>query len=92
MLHGVGAYKWSDGKMYKGQYQNDKKEGFGVYHLSDGRRYEGWWRNGKQHGLGIMYNQRPTMDEPKSKRGLWEEGKRIKWLDGTIEMKLIECD
>ena len=32
------------------------------------------------------------MDEPRCKKGLWEEGRRSKWLDSTIELKLIECD
>ena len=34
------------------------------------------WANGKQHGEGKFYNAKG-----KSKRGLWEDGERIKWLD-----------
>lgn len=30
-MHGKGTYKWLDGRMYHGEYANDKKHGFGVY-------------------------------------------------------------
>ena len=37
MMHGQGTYKWQDGRMYHGAYENDKKNGFGVYVWADGR-------------------------------------------------------
>ena len=36
-MHGEGTYKWPDGRMYKGSYLNDKKDGFGVYSYPDKR-------------------------------------------------------
>ena len=48
----IGVYKWKDGKVYIGEYLDDKKHGFGIYKMQDGRTYEGWWNEGKQHGLG----------------------------------------
>jgi hypothetical protein len=94
MLHGLGYYQWSDGKYYKGEYFNDKKQGFGVYVLQDGRTYEGWWLEGKQHGLGkfvfkdgrliIKYLSDVFIAKSgamKTKKGLWEDGQRIMWLD-----------
>lgn len=47
MMHGVGTYKWSDGRVYHGSYVNDKKNGYGVYMWSDGRTYLGQWIDGK---------------------------------------------
>lgn len=47
MMHGEGTYKWLDGRMYHGQYTNDKKNGFGVYVWADGRAYIGNWTEGK---------------------------------------------
>jgi hypothetical protein len=43
MMHGKGTYKWQDGRMYHGEYSNDKKNGFGVYVWVDGRAYLGKW-------------------------------------------------
>jgi hypothetical protein len=42
----------------------------------DGRRYEGMWENNKQHGEGKYYEPDGVM-----RRGLWEDGKRVKWVD-----------
>jgi hypothetical protein len=47
MMHGVGTYKWLDGRMYHGSYKHDKKNGFGVYVWADGRGYIGNWADGK---------------------------------------------
>ena len=30
-MHGQGIYKWADGRVYEGDYLNDKKHGYGVY-------------------------------------------------------------
>ena len=46
-MHGKGTYKWLDGRMYHGEYQNDKKNGRGVYLWADGRAYVGNWIDGK---------------------------------------------
>ena len=46
-MHGKGTYTWSDGRKYKGDYVNDKKEGLGTYTWADGRKYQGLWLNGK---------------------------------------------
>ena len=90
MLHGIGVYRWSDGKVYRGEYRNDKKEGFGIYSLHDGRQYEGWWLDGKQHGLGTMLYVDSKTGNIKAKRGLWEDGKRIRWLDSENSRGQIE--
>jgi hypothetical protein len=46
MMHGKGTYKWLDGRVYHGEYSNDKKHGFGVYIWADGRAYMGKWADG----------------------------------------------
>lgn len=43
---------------------------------ADGRMYEGHWFNGKQHGEGFYTNK-----DKVRKKGYWEEGNRIKWVD-----------
>ena len=76
-MEGYGFYRWADGRTYRGEYNEDKKNGFGLYEWSDGRKYSGYWLNGKQHGLGIYV----VPEQESVKYGLWEEGKRIKWFD-----------
>ena len=53
-MHGYGVLTWPDGKFYKGNYQNDKKNGFGEFYWTDGSIYKGLWRDGKQHGKGVL--------------------------------------
>ena len=36
-MNGKGIYKWIDGKMYEGEYINDKKHGYGVFTWQDGK-------------------------------------------------------
>lgn len=38
--------------------------------------YEGYWQNGKQNGKG-----RYVLPDGTKKMGLWQEGKRVKWLE-----------
>ena len=41
----------------------------------DGKKYDGEWLNGKQHGKGTYYSIKGEKRE-----GIWNEGKRDKWL------------
>lgn len=44
-MEGIGVYYWNDGRIYEGEYEEDKKHGYGIYMWQDGRKYEGsWWR------------------------------------------------
>ena len=73
-MHGQGTYTWPDGRIYQGEYKNDKKDGYGIYKWSDGRAYEGWWHKGKQFGFGKYLSSKEL------KYGLWENGRRIRWI------------
>lgn len=41
--------------MYKGQYENDSRNGRGEMYWTDGSFYRGEWQNGIQHGRGEIY-------------------------------------
>ncbi|CAD8110537.1 unnamed protein product [Paramecium primaurelia] len=43
--------------------------------VADGRKYSGQWELGKQHGIGEYFNGQIN------KKGQWNYGKRLKWLD-----------
>ena len=46
-MDGKGKITWKDGRMYEGEYKDDKKNGYGVYKWADGRIYEGNWLDGR---------------------------------------------
>lgn len=74
-MDGFGVFVWPDKRKYEGAYKDDKKEGYGVFEWADGRKYKGMWKNGKQHGEGEFFNPKEAI----WRRGIWSEGKRIKW-------------
>lgn len=71
-MHGRGKFLWSDGRIYEGQYKNNKKEGFGIFNWPSGARFEGTWVNGKQHGKGKL------IINGVERKGKWENGRLIK--------------
>ena len=74
-MDGEGVFTWQDGRIYKGDYKDDKKEGLGVFSWPDGRKYDGEWSQGKQHGKGLY-----TKANGDIKYGEWRDGKRIRWM------------
>ena len=82
-MHGIGVYKYADGVIYEGQYEDDKKTGYGIYKWKDGRVYQGYWFKGKQHGLGIFKDP----NKNKTRHGLWENGQRIQWFLKTEDIE-----
>ncbi len=79
-MHGQGTYKWPDGRMYHGSYENDKKHGFGVYIWVDGRAYLGEWNQGKQAAERVYILPNGTV-----RKGLYEGNTRKEWLTITEE-------
>ena len=74
-MHGKGVYTWPDGRKYEGDYFKDKKHGFGIYTMNEGKQYEGQWKDGKMHGEGLYRKK------GKEVKGIWENGKPVKWLN-----------
>jgi len=79
-MHGMGTYKWLDGRMYHGSYTHDKKDGFGVYVWADGRAYIGYWINGKQADERVYILPNGTV-----RKGTWVDGQRKEWINLTEE-------
>ncbi len=46
-MNGKGVTIWPDGKIYTGEYTDDKKNGFGTFEWSNGKKYKGNWKMGK---------------------------------------------
>uniref|UniRef100_A0AAQ6IFW8 Alsin Rho guanine nucleotide exchange factor ALS2 b n=1 Tax=Anabas testudineus TaxID=64144 RepID=A0AAQ6IFW8_ANATE len=55
--HGRGVLKWTDGRIYTGEFKNGLEDGFGEFTapnktLNKNDYYQGQWKDGKMHGLG----------------------------------------
>jgi len=50
--HRVGVCEYANGNRYKGEWENDKKNGQGQFNYSNGNKYEGQWKDDKKHGRG----------------------------------------
>lgn len=37
VLYIIKVFTWNDGRIYKGEYKNDKKEGYGIFTWPEGR-------------------------------------------------------
>ena len=42
-MNGFGEYTWPDGRVYKGNFANDNKQGDGILYYPDGSVYSGQW-------------------------------------------------
>lgn len=79
-----GIYKWSDGRIFQGDFKNDQRNGHGVYKWPDGSNYEGGFQEGQRHGEGTY-----TLHDENVYTGEWRRGSRqgtgeYHWVDGRI--------
>lgn len=45
---GYGVYEWENGWIYKGNFDNDLRNGFGELYQGQKLIYRGYWKNGEQ--------------------------------------------
>ena len=71
---GIGTFYYIDGKIYKGEWKNDKIEGRGIMKYKKEEKeeeYEGEFKNNKKEGKGIMrYNNGDKYE------GFWKDDKK----------------
>ncbi len=53
--NGFGTWKWTNGTIYKGEFQNGARGGYGYYLFENGDIYVGEWQNNERHGYGVYY-------------------------------------
>jgi hypothetical protein len=80
-MNGYGIFLWKDGRSYKGEYKEDKKQNFGVYYGNEGKKYEGNWEEGSQKNLG-----RYTKKDGSFKIGIWNEHQLISAITDEVEI------
>jgi len=71
----TGRMWWSDGKVYEGDFHNNRKHGDGTLEWPDGRMYSGQWHHGLQHGTATARTL-----EGHSCLSQWRHGVFIQWL------------
>ncbi|TMW59930.1 hypothetical protein Poli38472_004999 [Pythium oligandrum] len=81
-MHGEGKYTRIDGGFYEGTWVDGLAHGIGKeVSMVTGEVYEGNWKKGQRHGEGSVIRN------GKRRKGLWENGQRIKWT--TAEMPVV---
>ena len=73
-IEGKGIIIYPNGKKYEGEFKDNKKNGYGTLIDTNGKKYRGEWKNDLRHGQGEKYSP----DDNIWKKGVWENGKRIK--------------
>ena len=76
-IEGKGVLIWPDKKKYEGDFKDNKKDGYGTLTDTNGKKYRGEWKDDIRHGKGEKY----FPEENIWKTGIWENGKRIKWIN-----------
>lgn len=69
---GKGAYRFSSGAYYIGQFKDGKSDGIGICTWPDDSRYEGEWENGLPHGKGTK-----TLSLGRLQTGWFQNGRYV---------------
>jgi len=85
---GYGTYKYEDGDVYEGYWENGSREGWGTYLYKEGDVYAGLWKAGEKHYFGAYY-----WKDGDYYMGLWKNNEREKhgvyvWANGTSENRV----
>jgi hypothetical protein len=70
LINGYGKYTWTNGKIYEGEWLENKMSGEGKMSWPDGKMYEGGFLLDKKHGKGKL-----TFPGGKTTEGTWSDGK-----------------
>ena len=68
----LGKYTWKDGRIYLGEWKENRMHGKGRFSWPDGHSYEGEYAEDKKHGKG-----RFSWPDRRFVEGEWKNGKRI---------------
>jgi hypothetical protein len=53
-MHGYGIYRWRDGRVYYGEWKENKHDGYGYYKDARGSEYYGPWKNHTRWGDAVQ--------------------------------------
>ena len=83
-MHGRGVYWYADGKVYEGDWKDDKRHGRGVCRYASGNLYDGDYKDDKRHGGGMYRYASGAVYE-----GDWTDDKRhgrgvFRYIDSSV--------
>ena len=89
-MEGHGVFTWNDGRVYEGNFSDDKKHGHGSMKWPDGSQYIGVFYKGKMDGAG-KFKAKGAL---KWRSGLWKKGNRVQWeaRDEDATIRTIDKD
>jgi hypothetical protein len=53
-MHGIGEFRFANGRIYKGSFANDQFHGMGLLWLPNGNLYQGYYKDDKMEDLQII--------------------------------------
>jgi hypothetical protein len=68
----IGEYFYKDGRIFKGKFEGNRRNGEGLYTFPDGRQYQGMYQMNFRHGDGIL-----RLKDGSTLKGKWEVGKLV---------------
>ena len=72
-MNGFGHIIWYySGKMYYGDFLNNKMNGLGVFFWGLQKKWVGYWKDGLRMGPGILLR-----NETQKERGYWNKGNKL---------------
>ena len=97
-INGEGAFYWKDGRIYIGNWYDNKMNGYGIFIWPDKKKYYGNYKNNLKEGFGIFY-----WNDGYRFEGFWKEGKRNGygfiygnngnkygfWNEGKLQEKIV---
>ena len=81
-MEGFGIYRFANGRIYKGEWKDNKLHGYGEFSWVEGKKYYGFYKYDKKDGFGIYY-----WPGDKFLIGFWKEGKQEgvgKYIKGKV--------
>ena len=85
--HGYGEYYYFDGRLFKGEWYNNAKNGKGSETRADGLAiFWGTWRHGLRHGRGKIVYLKGSENEGKIEKGVWREGRLDRVIAPGLDM------
>ena len=83
----VGAYTYSSGAKYVGEFKDGKFNGEGAYTFANGGKYVGEFKDGKYNGQGIWFRANGNV----RKSGIWNDGLLVqsKFIDVATFTRML---
>jgi hypothetical protein len=53
-MHGIGEFRFFNGRIYKGSFANDQFHGIGLLWLPNGNLYQGYYKDDKMDDFQII--------------------------------------